>query len=138
MRNKFHMKTLRYVLDRISYIEKELPSVQPADSMFPEVLKPTKEQKRLSKELKLLTWVKILLETNPSEGYIDSELKRLIRFVNSKQDQYEAWCSGNKGIDYEKSPAMFRKEVGITEADRQIKMLRFILETGDKSKKAKK
>lgn len=132
------MKTLRYVLDRISYIEKELPSVQPVDSLFPEMLKPTTEQKRLSKELKLLTWVKILLETNPSEGYIDSELKRLIRFVKSKQDQYEYWCSGHKDLDYNKAPAIFKKEVGITEANRQIKMLRYILETGDKSKKAKK
>lgn len=132
------MKTLRYVLDRIEYIQKELPSFEPANSLFPEMLKPTSEQKRLAKELKLLTWVKMLLETNPSEGYIDGELKRLLRFVKSKQDQYDYWCSSHKDLDYDKAPAIFRKEVGITEANRQIKMLRYILETGDKSKKAKK
>lgn len=133
------MKTLLFVKNRIDEIQGKIPSFEPVNSLFPEIAPPTKEQKKMAKELKLLNWVKMLLEFNPNPVYINSELKRLLAFVKSKEDQFRYFWANNKNeMEMDEARTKYRKISGITEANGQIKMLRYILEDGDKSKKAKK
>ena len=73
-----------------------------------------------------------LLESNPSQEYLDSELKRLNRFIDEKSDQYLYWKKNvaPKNLSEAKLKSLFNREVGISEAKKHVKSIKYILSNG--------
>lgn len=89
-----------------------------------------RDNSKLSKEAKELELVKKYLETSPRKEFVNSELVRLQKEVEILNAGYGDWLDGNSKAKESKNPkSMFQRELGITDRNRQIKALKFILKT---------
>ena len=87
-----------------------------------------KDIKSLEREAIKLETCKKYLEFNPSESFIVSEKDRLGRLVNALEDGYSNWFNATPEARSVKNPeTKFRKDTGITDMKRQLKMLGFLL-----------
>jgi hypothetical protein len=122
------MKTLQEIKSRMDELNKV--ATDNGTLFKSKNLKPSKEEKKAGREMKLLVWIRNFLETSPNESFATSEIKRLEALILSKTPQYKQWLQipENANMDYKKAKTLFNKESGITKAKSQIKMLKFILQ----------
>lgn len=88
-----------------------------------------KDRNKMIKDLKRLIEAKYYLEHNPKESFIKSELNRLTRAVKILEKGFREWLNNSpKAKELQNPKSKYRKEVNITDMNRQIKMLNFLLE----------
>ncbi len=88
------------------------------------------ELKKLRKENQFIKSMILYLESNPSEEYLKNELSRLSLIVKSKLEQFEYWkqniCA--KNIEEKKMKTVFKQELGLTDIEKRIKTLKYLIE----------
>jgi hypothetical protein len=89
---------------------------------------PKRRYKTLETKLKLLRQIKMYLETNPSEEFIELEINRINTYISSKQSQFEYWKKNvcPQHVDTNKRKALFEREVGIPHLKKQLKTLKYL------------
>ena len=114
------MKTLEQIQKSIDEISNKVKS---------SVELPKKDRNKMSKDLKRLIEAKYYLEHEPRPCFVKGELKRLKRSVRILEEGFGEWLNNTpKAKELQNPKSKYRKEVNITDMNRQIKMLNFLLE----------
>jgi len=115
------MKTINELKSEISVIETDLKEL--GDDAT------TRETNKAHRGLVAARTAILYLESNPRQEFIESEIARIQGLMVSKTKQFDQWKSTLQSGSYDptKYKSMFRKEVGITNFEKQIKTLVYIL-----------
>jgi len=114
------MKTLEYLSDALVEIRRQKLRNEITQSTF-------------KKQVTILSFCKLYVETNPSEEFVKSEIKRLKKLIKSIEDKFPEWKEGLDGRDYillnpKKNPKTYWGSINQLPAKRkQVKQLEFLL-----------
>lgn len=117
------MKTLLSVTGEISVLRQYVADNTPKKgAASPQV-------KKKLKELEFLKAVQFYLQSNPSQQFIEAEVKRISERIESVNSRFDYWCKciAPKNVDPKEYRAMFNKEMGVTAFRKQLTTLEFIL-----------
>lgn len=88
----------------------------------------SKDKSTLTKEALKLELCKKYLEFEPNESFVLSEVVRIERAIPILERGYSDWFTATPEAKQVKNAgAKFRKDTGITDMSRQIKMLKFLI-----------
>lgn len=88
-----------------------------------------KQKKKAEKRVAFLRHCLMYLESNPTPGFIEKEIKTLVRKIDSLNDGFGAWVKSseeNKSLTQQDAKRIFRAEVGLRELEKQRECLRFL------------
>lgn len=85
--------------------------------------------KSISKKNEELTSINRYLESNPKEDFLKTEKDKIQKIIDSKKSQFGYWTENvcPQDVHQGKRRALFNKEVGITDLNKRLKALNFIL-----------
>jgi predicted transcriptional regulator len=116
------MKTKEKIQEEINQLTDEVVKKQQEN--------PEKSYSRMFKKIEQLRFVKKYAETNPSPEFLNSEVERIEKIIDSKNAQFNDWVENllPGSVREKEYRTVFNREVGINKLKEQLRTINFLID----------
>jgi hypothetical protein len=113
------MKTLEQINEQINSLTNKLSNAGPYST--------EKDKKQLKIEIKFFKYVKLYLETNPSQAYLETTLISIESKIDAIEKHRDFFFGRRNSRESRSKDSEYTSKVGLLQLREQQKMLKFLL-----------